>query len=221
MTNQQTRWTVDAFVEPSDKTSIRMFVRHEIAYYNALLASMGSRLRTMPEVFDEVSDNLIIDTAVRGVAAIPADISERNRLFLEAINGPAARNIHPATRAAMAVEMLRAHRQQAETMRRPETPVSLLSPHDGRVKRHVQLPRPAVTLIGDDSIRIPYARKPILLKGVFPKTGWNLVVIRDMDRPGAAPGPWSVEFRNETSDYLLRMTDLPLKAGRRAPEQSR
>jgi hypothetical protein len=226
MNNQQTRWPVEAFIEPADKISIRSFVRNEIAYYNALLASMGSRLRTMPEVFNEMSDNLLIEAAVRGVNAIEQDLDERTRLFLEAVSGPAARSVHPATRAAMAVEMLRAHRIQADGLQRTKgedlaAPVSLLSPHDGRVKRHVQLPKPAVTVLSSEMIRIPYARQPILIRGVFPITGWNVLVVRDTDRPGEEPGPWMIEFRKEPSDYLLRLTDPPLKINRRAAERTR
>lgn len=226
MSNQQSRWTVEAFVEPSDKPLVRAFIRNEIAYYNALLASMGSRLRTMPEIFKEVSDTLIIQTAVRGPASFSPHLDERTRLFLEAICGPSSYGVHAATRGAMAVEMLRAHRLQAHALSKMrgdnlESPVALLSPHDGRVKRHVQLPIPAVTIIDSHTIRIPYARSPITLRGDMPTSRWNVAVLRDTDLPGAEPGPWVIEFRNETADYLLRMTDPAYKTKNRHSERSR
>lgn len=225
MSNNQARWSVEANVDPRDKTLVRAFVRNEIAYYNALLGSMGSRLRTMPEIFNEVSDTLIIQTAVSGPTSISSNVSERIRLFLEAICGPTSRGLHAATRGAMAVEMLRAHRQQAHGLSKTkgdslESPVALLSPHDGRVKRHVQLLLPAVAVIDSRTVKIPYARNPITLTGDIPTASWNIMVLRDTDLPGAAPGPWVMEFRNEQTDYLLRMTDPAYKAKRQS-ERSR
>lgn len=242
MSSQPTRWTFEATVAPSDKVRLRGFTKNEIAYYNALLNGFGSRLRTMPEVFDEVDEKLIGEIASVGynIRTLKADalpnglrgmqdslfdeegrliLSERVLLFLDAVGVAAV--LHPEARRAMAIEMLLEHRRQAAALAQTSktegqvlrSAVELLHPHDGRLKRHVQLPAKAV-VVGVDgrTIRSAYNGVPIVLRQPIPDNiRWNVLIIRDEDSNGLT-GDWHVELRQDPAAYLLRLTDAPLKS---------
>lgn len=250
MSTQQNRWVFEATVEPSDKVRLRGFIRNEIAYYNALLNGFQSRLRTMPDIFKEVDAGFLGTVAAHSINAqalndpanfpkvlVPytnivfdsngrSKLSERMVLFLNAIS--VATVLHPETRRAMALEMLADHQRQAENLSMISTrddqvlvkAVELLHPHDGRLKRHFQLPAKAVVLNSDrDSIASAYTKVPIRLNADVPAgIQYNVVIVRD-EAGTKAPSEWTVELRQEKMDYILRQTDAPLK--NRRPSKSK
>lgn len=245
MTTSTNRWSFAAQVEPSDKVRLRGFIRNEITYYNALLTAFAARMRTTPEVFTEVDEALFGEVAAQGYRVtsltrenlpsalkrlsgilFDADgrsaLSERAIMFLDSISVPTI--LHPETRRAMAIEMLRTHIRQADALKRTTNradqvlagPVELLHPIEARIKRHVQIPARSV-LISDDgaSFRTAYNGTPITLRPtVNPDIRWNIMVIRDEDAHGEN-GLWTVELRQESADYLTRLTDAPVKGKKR------
>lgn len=247
---RHTRWSFEAVVDAADKVRLRGFVRNEIAYYNALLGGFASRLRTMPDIFTEVNEDLLGEVAAHGYnlraftsETLPASLkrfknvvffedrlalSDRVLLLLDAVSVGAI--LHPETRRAIAIEMLRAHRQQADALSRTSSrvdqvltaPVELLHPLEPRTKRHIQLPARAMTVYADGkAIGTAYNNKPIVLHPAIPADAkWDVVIIRENDRPDK---PWTVELRQDRASYLLRQTDAPLnkKSRRRTPETAR
>jgi hypothetical protein len=51
----QYRKSFDAQVPEGDVARIRGFIKNEITYYNVLLGAFSSRVRTMPDLFDELT----------------------------------------------------------------------------------------------------------------------------------------------------------------------
>lgn len=235
--SQNNRWTTEALIDPQDRSRVRAFIRNEMAYYNALVTSFGARLRTMPEIFEEVDEGLLAAVAADGFNlrsfdenSLPEKLSgfrgalfeegklklgERELLFFDAVTVGAT--LHPDIRRAIASEILRVSRSQADALRQSpgkmdqvhRGPVELLTPHDGRVKRHVQLPAKATRLSEDRKrLAISYATKPLVLSQPAPDTRYNLVVVRDVEGPGRNER-WEVEFRQEQAPYLVRLTDPP------------
>jgi hypothetical protein len=249
-TNRPSRWNFEAVVNPNDKIRLRGFIKNEISYYNAVLAGFASRLRTMPEIFDEVNDELLGEIAAQGYnlrvftpdtlpkalqglsSVIFADgklaLSDRLLLLLDVVSVAAI--LHAEARRAIAIEMLVAHRKQADGLKRTTSrldqvlaaPVELLQPVEPRIKRHIQLPRKAVTIANEGrTIITAYNGVPIVMRpGSLPNdAAWNVMVIRDDERQGT--GGWSVEFRTEPNNYLLRLTDAPMNTKKKRREVAR
>lgn len=237
---QPTRWSFDATVDSSDKSRLRAFVRNEINYFNEILLGFSSRLRTSPELFTEVNEALLGEVAAYGynvrnyspdtlpealkkfTSVIFQDgklvLSERILLLLDVVISGTV--LHPAAKRALAIEVLREHIRQADALRRTtakfdqvlQHPVELLHPTETRIKRHIQLPRSAVVLNeARNEVRTAYNGTPIVLRQSVPaEANWNIMVVRDDERPGhVREGGWSVEFRQEKVDYLPRLTDTP------------
>lgn len=246
--SQNTRWSFEATIDPNDKPRLRGFVRNEITYYNGLLDGFSSRLRTAPEIFGEVEEGLVGEVAAHSYNlrsfspdTLPESllrfknrifdganliVPERTLMLLDVISSPVV--LHPEAKRAIAVEVLRAHIQQAEALRRTSNkfdqvlqgPVVLLHPTEARIKRHVQLPKSAVRFNEDrTTIKTAYHSVPIKFRGTLPvAANWNLLIIRDDERPGHhKEGGWAVEFRQEKADFLPRLSDTPFqkKADRR------
>ncbi len=216
--SQNSRWSFEATVEPTDKARLRGFVNNEITYYNGLLAGFSSRLRTSPEIFGEIDETLAGEIAANGynlrtfsVETLPESLARhKNRLFddgklvvperilllLDVISSPVV--LHPAAKRAIAVEVLRAHVRQGDALSRTSSkfdqvlqgPVELLHPTESRIKRHVQLPKSAVRFNeGRTTIKTAYHSHPIALRGSLPAdANWNLLVIRDDERTGHHKG---------------------------------
>lgn len=238
------RWSYTADVEPNDKSRLRGFVKNEISYYNALLLAFSSRLRTSPQIFSEISEELVgaVAAAGRSLDDLTEDnlpkyllpvkdkifsegkliLSERDLLFLNAISSPIV--LHPETKRAMAIEVLREHIRQAAALSRTSKspdrelshPVELLHQTDSRIKRHVQLPASAVQFNGDRTeIKTAYNSTPLKLNHALPKDAkWNIAIIRDDERPGIG-GDWTVEFRQELTNFLPRLSDIPFSKKKR------
>jgi hypothetical protein len=248
MDTRNSRWTLEATVDPNDKSRLRGFVRNEIAYFNALLAAFSSRLRTMPEVFTEIDHGLLGEIAAHGLGGwqftqdtLPRHLSkfktalftegkltlsDNARLLLADVSNSIV--LHPSVRREMALEVLKAHVRQSDALRRGSSridevlaaPVELLHPIESRTKRHIQLPRSAVHLSENGAtIATAYNAVPIALNPPLPKEfQWNLLVLRDEDRPGE-PRAWVAEFRNEKTAYLVKLSDPPLVKKVRRPQR--
>lgn len=121
--------------------------------------------------------------------------------------------IHPHTRAGMAVEMIRYAIDQIAVLNRTgltasednsyKYSVKMLTPLDERSKRHVQLPRSAVSVVvlgGETMLSIPYLAGP--LKIATPQREWNYIILRADD-----DGRMTVELVKETARYQLRRFD--------------
>lgn len=237
--HEPTRWTLDAYLTADDKRRVQAFTKNEIAYYNALVAALSSRVRTMPDALQEVSETIWEEVAAHAynLAAITPDncpaglkaagltfengrVAMPERLVLLYSAAGAASALHPEVRRAIAREMLSFHRSLATSLAAPafadqvlRGPVETLSPHDGRVKRHVQLPAAAIRVIQEGRMIVtPYTRAPIELKGRVPETPWNVVVLREREIGGG----WNVEFRKEKTSYVLKLFDSP--SNRRKPK---
>jgi hypothetical protein len=239
MAHMPSRWTFEAEVAPDDKPRLRSFIRNEISYYNGVLAGFAPWLRTSPEIFATINEALLGEMAALGVSisSLTSDnlpktlepyraylfdengrssLDERTKLLLGAVGNTVS--LHPATRRALVVEMVRTHRSQAEDMmKKTSGPITHIQPHDGRVKRHVQLVNRAVVVDDGKAVRSAYNAVPIKLHGVLPTDAkWNVCIIREGESNDR--NKWGVEFRyQEKADYLLRLTDPPLRQGDRAP----
>lgn len=249
-TNRPSRWSFEAVVDPNDKVRLRGFIKNEIAYYNALLAGFASRLRTAPDVFSELPEDIVGEVAAHGYNLraftpenLPAGltrhkgllfkdgklaVSDRVLMFLDVVSVGAV--LHAEARRAMAIEMLRAHVRQADALNRTSArfdqvlagPVELLHPVEARIKRHLQLPRKAVHLSEDGkTFRTSYNGVPIVLRptGLPKDANWTVCVIRDDENQGV--GSWTVEFRQESSPYLSKLTDVPFNTKKRRREFAR
>lgn len=252
MSSHQNRWIFESTIEPSDKVRLRGFIKNEIAYYNALLNGFQSRLRTMPEVFDEVDGALLGAVAAHGynlsafdnAEILPATLKPYAKILFDAQGHPALSErvmlfiasvsvstvLHPATREAMVLAFLEEHRRQAASLSRTvnnredqvlASAVSLLHPHDGRLKRHLQLPARAAVIGADRrSIRSSYTASPIMLKQTIPDNAtFNVIVVRDEE--GAGEGNWMVELRHDPNDYMVRLSDSPIKKFRKTRQPAR
>lgn len=239
---QPTRWSFPATIDQSDKARLRAFVRNEINYFNEILLGFSSRLRTSPDVFSEVNEAMLGEIAagayqIRNFTAdtLPENLvkfksviyqdgkialSERVLLLLDVVVSPTV--LHPATKRAMAIEFLREHVRLASALSRTtakidqvlQHPVELLPSAEARTKRHIQLPKSAVSITANGVITA-YNSKPIMLKNAPPpEANWNLLILRDEDRPGEAVNGWVAEFRQEKTDYLPRLTDTPFQKPR-------
>ena len=243
MDNRNTRWSLEATVDPNDKIRLRSFIRNEIAYYNALLVAFGSRVRTMPEIFSSVDQDLLGEIAAHGynIRAFTAEtlpvnlqrfrgklfdengltLSDRVLLLLDGVS--VAVVLHPEVRRSMALEIFNAHARQAESLHRTSSkldqvlvaPVELLHPIEARTKRHIQLPRSAFVINeAGTEIRSAYNGVPIRLTPALPaEFQWNLLLLKDEDRPDEQR--WVAEFRNEKVSYLVKQSDPPLIKKRR------
>lgn len=212
---QANRWTYDIELSAEDKTRLRGFVRNETMYYNALLSAFSSRARTMPKVLEALNDECIMETARKAVALRESKslLSEDELLIYDVVAKPAV--LHPDIRAAMAREMLRAHRQIAAALHNSmgsstdayRSPIQTLIEHDGKLKRHVQLPQQAVRIDYEtDRLSTVYTKGSIKVLGDIPsEKNWNLVVIRETDLGRG----WNIDFREEPAGYDLRIYDAP------------
>lgn len=243
-TTRKNRWSFEAVLDANDKVRIRGFVKNEIAYYNGLLAGFASRLRTMPEVFDEVPEDFLGTIAQHGysVRALTPDnlpaplarfrnmmfqdgrlaLSDRVALLLDVVSAGAV--LHPEVRRAMAVEMLHAHQRQAEGLSRTTNrvdqvlaaPVELLHPIEARIKRHIQLPKAAVLVSPDGrSFQTRYNAKPIVLRPQGLPEDASWNLLVLRDDEQHGVGSWTAEFRQETASYLTRLTDVPFNTKKR------
>ena len=246
--NNKNRWTFEAVVSPNDKIRLRSFIKNEIAYYNALLVAFAARLRTMPTLLNEVNRELMGEVAAHeyNVQAMTPEtlpkslerfrsvifseggfaLSGNMLLFLKDVSVGSV--LHPETRRAMALQMLAAHQKITDSLSRTSSkldqvlvaPVELLHPLEARVKRHVQLPRKAVVTDGE-TIRTSYNAVPISFKfGSLPaEATWDVLVIRDDESNGT--GNWVAEFRQSETDYIVRLTDVPVNTKKRRREYAR
>lgn len=195
----------DAQVSESDVSRIRAFIKNEISYYNVLLGAFSSRVRTMPDLFDDLTPELLKQAVTTGV---PNDVRERTQIFLKEIavgNG----SLLPSVRENMVCSMLVAYRLLGEALsKQTRGAVELLSPMEERTKRNVQIPREHVQIDGNN-ITIPYAKSVIGFQGKIPDK-WNLLILRDQ----TGNGDWKVEFHLRSEGYDIRLTDPPVRASR-------
>lgn len=150
-------------------------------------------------------------------------MSERTTMILELAG--AKGNIHPLARRAMAQEMIHFYRQQAQVttasvpvhLREEQvykTPPESLETIDPARKRHVQLPRDAVTMRFDEknnrtTLYVPYAKEGIAVNGDLTKPqSWNVMIIRQTQHDRASNrSAWQIEVRKSPNNYFIKMFD--------------
>lgn len=200
----QYRKSFDAQVPEGDVARIRGFIKNEIAYYNVLLGAFSSRVRTMPDLFDELTPELLKQAVTVGVDPKDRSIRERVHIFLKEIavaNGA----LLPSVRENMVCEMLETYRRLGDALKKQTRAVELLSPMEARTKRNLQVPRENVRVEGN-RITIPYAKAEITFQGQLPDR-WDVLALRD---PSGA-GDWKVEFNIRPEGYDVRLTDPPIR----------
>jgi hypothetical protein len=201
----QYRKSFDAKVSESDVARIRAFIQNELTYYNILLGAFSSRLRTMPELFNELTPEVLKKAVTQGVDRRDRSIQERVMLFLEEIavgNG----TLLPSVRENMACEMLETYRNLGDALKKQTRAVELLSPMEARTKRNLQVPRANVKIEGN-RLSIPYAKGDITFQGQLPDK-WDVLALRDP----SGTGDWKVEFHVRPEGYDVRLTDPPIRS---------
>lgn len=239
---EPTIWTTPVVLTPNDALRVPRAIAEEIRYYNGLIAGLNGPQRTMPDTFKALTGRL--EQAFGAVAAsgkpvsswradgLPGELAAyrdllfedgkprldtKTRMLLDVAAVPAM--LHPETRRAMAVEMLKAFREQsaalASTLHRADQvyrrAFETLVPIDARVKRHLQMPRAAI-LLGEDEeatlLRVPGVVEPLRLPR--PPLTWNIALLRP------EVSGWSLELRRESAPYLVRLLDPVLSRRRKA-----
>jgi hypothetical protein len=249
--NGRENWTLRVDIEPTDKSLLRTAFNQELSFYNGLVQGLSTRLRAFPEVlltFTGQWEELFADLAQTGVnvnrvrspdqltgpltkhrdllfnkEGRPQPIPERIGLILELASISGA--ILPEVRRAMALEMMRFYRAQAQassnTMPTHQQEEQLykqahenLEIADHVRKRHVQLPRAAVKMTYDEEshrtdFRLPYIRNPISVSGNFTHANsWNLLLVKQAGEgmPNSKT-PWLIELRKTPHQYLVKLLD--------------
>lgn len=127
---------------------------------------------------------------------------------------------HPKMKRLQALEALKYHREQfAPSLKGSKTSpaknnTEFLELLDDNRKRHVQLTRDLMEIRYENEnsyIKIPYARSPIVVKGVNLnelESTWNYAIIHQ--EPGKLPAslsPWQIELKSVSSYYLIKYLD--------------
>lgn len=149
------------------------------------------------------------------------NVSESFLLLLEAVgynNG-----LHPQTRKNMSLEILKFYKEQSKIVEGSnkvtdeyayKSSLLFLENMDRIRKRHIQLPREAVSIAWLESenhskIKIPYLGTTIKIENInLYESGWNILVIHQ--EPGGYPTsktPWIAEFRKDKLSYLIKYID--------------
>ena len=238
MVIRNTTWSFILSLSATDAARARRFIAEEIIYYNALVDGLSGPLRTMSATIQAMTgrlETLFGEVAATGVDVrtlkeddLPSGLASlrdvifrdgklnidiRTLLILDVARQPSAISGH--VRRGMAIEMLRAARDQAavlsNTLNRDDQvykfAVEALSPIDPRSKRHLQLPRAALKTVdhgGKTAIAVPYLATPLHIP--TPPIQWNYLVLRDDEATGRT-GQWTMELSKETGHYGLKKTD--------------
>lgn len=243
---EPTIWTTPVALTLGDAQRLARAIAEEIRYYNGLIAGLNGPQRTMPDTFKTLTGRLeqafgAVAASGRAVSSCRAEhlpgelaayrdllfendrprLDTKTRMLLDVAAAPAV--LPPETRRAMAVEMLKAFREQSaaltSTLHRNDQvyrrAFEMLVPIDTRVKRHLQMPRAALRVDESDAalvLRVPGVAEPLRLPPA-PLT-WNIAVLRP-DATG-----WNLELRRESAPYLVRLFD-PVPSRRRKAQAAR
>lgn len=132
----------------------------------------------------------------------------------------------PQTRRQMITDLLQFFREQADILKDPQkseimevayrVPPSNISKQDIQTKRHLQIPRQAVTIKYNheqdlSEITTPVTNKPIQVLGTNLNefNRWTTMVLRQ--EPGryvSHDTPWIAEFKDTNNKYLIKLTDI-------------
>lgn len=178
------------------------------------IAASGHQISTLTPSSVPVELNAFRDVLFDSDGKSKLDV--KTRMILDVAAAPGV--LPPETRREIAMEMLRTFRNQSEalsgTLLREDQvyrrSVETLVPIDMKVKRHLQIPRSALTVIehADDIVlHIPGVQSPAKLP--VPPLAWNIAVIRPDSEQ------WSLELRKESVPYMLRLFD-PIPSRRKS-----
>ena len=231
-------WSYRVDLSPSDTIRLRNVIAAERGYFNALVTGLNGPMRTMGEtlrgltgrwegivglVAETRTDLRNVKAANPGIFAEYADllfengrskIDSKTQVFMDI--AAQAGDFNAKARRNMAVEMFKHAREQsaalANTMNREDQvlryAVETIVPLDPGSKRHVQLPKSAVTveMVEQDGekmqkIILPYLTAPIVVPE--PPLDWNYLILRE-----DTDGRHTLEMCRETNaQYLLKRTD--------------
>lgn len=229
------KWNYSVTLSPAEKLRLRGFIAQELGYFNGLVSGFAAPMRSMPDAILGMTG--ATETLFGEIAALGIDVSRLKRdalperltnfaniifdeqgrvafdaktaLLLSIANQ--AGQIDPVVRRAMAVQVLRAARDQALVMKQTlggeqaRFATKALTPMEERAKRHLQMPQEAVKVSDAASdkmmmVTIPYISRPLELPR--PATAWNQIVLRD-----AGEGDWAVELSYQTERYDITRAD--------------
>lgn len=229
------KWNYSVTLSAAEKMRLRGFIAQELGYFNGLVAGFAAPMRSMPDAILGMTGGT--ETLFGEIAALGVDVShlkkdalperlvnfanvifdERGRLAFDAKTtlllsiANHAGQIDPIVRRAMAIQVLRAARDQAAVMKQTmggeqaRYATKALSPMEERAKRHLQMPQDAVTVSDAASdkmmmVTIPYLSRPLEIPR--PAAAWNQIVIRD-----TGEGDWAVELSYQSERYDITRVD--------------
>ena len=212
-------WQTPVQLNPLDRKRLSFFISQELGYYNAIVSGFAGPMRSMPSTFAQTAtlEEFFAAAAVNQTVSENAAVDSRVLMLARIVATKAV--LHADVRRNLALAVLRECRAQSRALSEPSLSslIETLQPIDPAMKRHVQIPRSAMTVKEGDKhevvVQLPYFSEPLTL--TRPNSSWNYAYARI-----GLDGAISVDLAFENSSYVLRKMD---RAGppKREPHLSR